>query len=127
MNAGKKRKRKASSEDSSSTDKEAFLFLFLPALIQGVSVSAVVTRPVSLGTKTGPADFRTCTIQSCDALFHVHQHANRTFKAVVTPATATLLYRGYVTDLAGEIDRDTYMEDMLLSKLFPDPWLKMQL
>ena len=44
-----------SSEELSSDD--AFLFfLLLPAFIQGVSVTAVVTRPGSSGTKTSLAE-----------------------------------------------------------------------
>lgn len=43
-----------------SADNGFLWFLFLPAFIQGVFVTAVVTRPVNSGTGNKPC--RTCTV-----------------------------------------------------------------
>ena len=68
----------AFSSEELSADNDFLFLLVLPACNQGVYVTAVVTRPVSSGTRNKPC--RTCTVQCCGALPRVHQHANRTFK-----------------------------------------------
>ena len=60
-----------SSEELSAELCDFLLFLFLPAFIQRVSVTAVVTRPVIPVSRNNPC--RSCTIQCYDALLHVHQ------------------------------------------------------